>query len=71
MDDPLPRFAANLRRLREVRGLTQDAFAQLAGMDAAEIRKLESARRDPGVRVTVRLIRALDASVAELFDGVE
>lgn len=67
MDDPLLAFAARLRSLREERGLTQDALANTAGMDAAEIRRLESARRDPGVRVIVRLAHALGVMPADLF----
>jgi transcriptional regulator with XRE-family HTH domain len=71
VDDPLPRFAANLRRLRGEKGLTQDALAQAASMDAAEVRRLETARRDPGVRVLTRVARGLGVAPAELLDGVE
>ena len=45
--DPLPHFGANLRAAREKNGLSQEAFAQRVGMDPAEIRRLESARRAP------------------------
>lgn len=70
MDDPLPLVAANLRRLREQAGLTQDALAERASMDASELRRIEGARRDPGVRVVTRLARGLGVAVSELFDGV-
>lgn len=70
MDDPLPLVAANLRRLREHAGLTQDALAQRASMDASELRRIEGARRDPGVRVVTRIARGLGVPAAELFDGV-
>jgi len=69
--DPLPLVASNLRRLRQEHGLTQDALAQEASMDAAEIRRIESGQRDPGVRVITRLARGLGVPPAELFDGVE
>ncbi|NLT04759.1 MAG: helix-turn-helix transcriptional regulator [Solirubrobacterales bacterium] len=59
MVDPLPKVAANLRRLREEKGMTQDALASGAMMDPAEIRRIESGRRDPGVRVVVRLAKGL------------
>jgi transcriptional regulator with XRE-family HTH domain len=68
--DPLPKFAANIRRLRAEKGLTQDALAQGASMDPAEIRRIESGRRDPGVRVLSRVARGLDVRPAELLDGV-
>lgn len=69
-DDPLIDFGNNLRRLREERGMSQDALAQRAGMDPAEIRRIESARRDPGVRVVTRLAGALGVTPSELFDRV-
>lgn len=68
--DPLPQFGANLRVARERRGLSQEALAQRAGMDPAEIRRLESARRDPGIRVLTRLARALRMTAGELLAGI-
>lgn len=68
--DPLPQFGANLRATREQRGLSQEALAQRAGMDPAEIRRLEAARRDPGVRVLTRLARGLDMEPGELLRGI-
>ncbi len=70
MADPLPKFAANVRRLRLEKGLTQDALAQGASMDPAEIRRIESGRRDPGVRVLSRVADGLNVEPAELLDGV-
>jgi transcriptional regulator with XRE-family HTH domain len=68
--DPLLKFAANVRRLRAEKGLTQDALAQGASMDPAEIRRIESGRRDPGVRVLSRVAVGLDVKPAELLDGI-
>lgn len=71
MDDPLPRVAANVRRLRVERGLTQDGLADGAAMDAAEIRRIESCKRDPGVRVLARLAHGLGVTTAELLEGAD
>jgi transcriptional regulator with XRE-family HTH domain len=68
--DPLHKFAANVRRLRAEKGMTQDALAQGASMDPAEIRRIESGRRDPGVRVLTRVAAGLDVKPAELLDGL-
>ena len=68
--DPLPKFAANVRRLRAEKGLTQDALAQGASMDPAEIRRIESGRRDPGIRVLSRVATGLGVKPAELLDGI-
>lgn len=69
-DDPLPHFGANLRAAREKHGYSQETFAQRVGMDPAEIRRLESARRDPGVRVVTRLARGLGVAPADLLKGI-
>jgi transcriptional regulator with XRE-family HTH domain len=63
-------LAANLRRLREERGLSQEALALDAGMDPAEVRRIEACKRDPGVRVLARLAQALGCSPAHLLAGI-
>ncbi len=70
MDDPLTVFAANLRRIREECGLSQEALALRAGMDPAEVRRLEAGKRDPGVRILTRLAAGLDTTPAELLVGI-
>lgn len=70
MEDALAIVAANVRRLRQERSLTQDALAERASMDASELRRIESARREPGVRVLARLANGLGVHPGELFDGV-
>ncbi|MTD46845.1 helix-turn-helix domain-containing protein [Conexibacter sp. W3-3-2] len=53
--------------MRVEHGLTQDELADRADMDAAEIRRLETARRDPGVRVLHRLAEGLGVPAADLL----
>lgn len=67
MPDPLLLFSEELRRRRKAAGLTQEALANRADMDPAEIRRLESGKRDPGVRVLARLAKALETTPAELL----
>jgi transcriptional regulator with XRE-family HTH domain len=67
VDDPLTIFAANLRRLREERELSQEALALRCDMDPAVVRRIEASRRDPGVRVVARLAAGLDVAPAELL----
>jgi transcriptional regulator with XRE-family HTH domain len=40
-------------------------------MDPAEIRRLEFARRDPGIRVVTRLARGLGIPPAELLKDIK
>jgi len=62
--------AANLRRLRDESGLSQEALALRADMDPAEVRRIEASKRDPGVRVLARLAEALGSTPAELLTGI-
>jgi transcriptional regulator with XRE-family HTH domain len=71
VDAALSVFAANLRRLRHEQSLTQDDLASRASMDASELRRFESARRDPGIRVLVRLARGLGVGPADLLEGID
>jgi transcriptional regulator with XRE-family HTH domain len=69
--DPLQAFAANVRRLREERQLTQERLAEQAGLHMTDIARIETLRRDPGIKVVVKIAHGLDVPTAELFRGVE
>lgn len=69
--DPLDAFAANVRRLRKQRGLTQERLAELAGLHMTDVARIETQGRDPGVRVVAKLAKGLGVSTAALFEGVE
>lgn len=40
-------------------------------MDPSELRRIESARRDPGVRVLQRLSSGLEVRASDLLEGIE
>lgn len=69
--DATARFAANMRGLRLAAGLTQEALSEAAGMEAAEISRLERGGRDPQLRTMVRVARGLGVTVAELVKDIE
>jgi ribosome-binding protein aMBF1 (putative translation factor) len=48
VDDLLPIFAANLRRIREQRGLSQEALALRCDMDPADVRRIETSNGRQG-----------------------
>lgn len=70
MADPAQQFGANLRRLRDAAGLTQEALSERTMLDPGEISRLERGRRDPQLLTIVRVARGLDVSVAELVAGI-
>jgi transcriptional regulator with XRE-family HTH domain len=68
--EPLEVFAANVRRLRQDRALTQERLAELSGLHMTDIARIETQGRDPGVKVVVKIARGLECSIAELFEGI-
>lgn len=69
--EPLEAFAANVRRLRTERGLTQERLAELAGLHMTDIARVETLRRDPGVKVVAKIAYGLGVPTADLMQGVE
>jgi transcriptional regulator with XRE-family HTH domain len=62
-----PRLAANLRQLRETRGLTQAQAAKLAGLPRPTWTTLESGSANPTLQVLLRASAALQISFEELL----
>jgi transcriptional regulator with XRE-family HTH domain len=62
-----PRLAANLRRLRGARGLTQAQAAKLAGLPRPTWTTLESSGANPTLQVLLRAASALHVSLEELL----
>lgn len=69
--EPVEIFAANLRRLRIAKGLSQEALADLSDLHRTEVSLLERAGREPRLGTLVRLRRSLDIALADLLDGIE
>ena len=63
-------FAANLRRRRLARKMTQEQLGHAAGLHMTEISRLESGQRDPHLSTLVRLAGALDVRVGDLVRGL-
>jgi transcriptional regulator with XRE-family HTH domain len=59
-----------LKRLRLERELTQRDLAYHAGLDSKHISRIELGRVDPGTITLIRLARALNITVGELFETV-
>lgn len=64
--EPVKRLAANVRRLRSERGLTQEQVANAAGLSLSDVGRIERGERDPGVRVLAKLARGLGVEVEDL-----
>ena len=68
--EPQEQFAANLRRLRAARGLSQEQLGFEAGLHRTEVGLLERGDRDPQLKTIVRLARGLGVAPADLLAGV-
>jgi transcriptional regulator with XRE-family HTH domain len=63
-------LGAQLRRLRLEREWSQEELAERAGLNYKYVGRVELAKADPGADVLVRLARALEITVGELFDTI-
>jgi transcriptional regulator with XRE-family HTH domain len=60
-------FAANLRRLREAKGLSQDALAYDAGMSRSYLSQLETGVFFVSIKIVGKLAETLEVEPAEFF----
>jgi transcriptional regulator with XRE-family HTH domain len=67
VSDPGANLAANLRRLREARGLSQQQVARLSGMPRPTWASLESGSANPTLAILTRAAAALQVSIEELI----
>ena len=61
-------FAANLRRLRHVKGISQEDLAYEADVNRTYLSKLEKGVSYPGLEIIAKLANALGIEPAELLE---
>jgi transcriptional regulator with XRE-family HTH domain len=66
--DVRQRLAANMKRLRKVRGWSQEALADEAGLDRTYISGIERVVKNPTITVIERVAVALQCSIGALLD---
>ena len=65
--DLLIRFGNRLRELRQARGVSQEALADLAGLHRTYVSSVERGERNISLQNIDRLAAALEVSLAELM----
>ncbi len=63
------RLGENVRKAREAKGLSQEAFAEVSGLHRTYLSGIERGSRNPTVQVVERLAKALGVSASDLFAG--
>jgi transcriptional regulator with XRE-family HTH domain len=66
--DVVQLLGANVRRHRQLKGMTQEQLALEAGMERSYVSDLERGTRNPTVRALGRLAEALGVEPKELLD---
>jgi transcriptional regulator with XRE-family HTH domain len=69
-DKTLTEFGRNVSRLRSDAGLSQDKLAEKADLDRTYLSGIERGVRNPGIKIVIRLARALEVSLDKLCKGV-
>ncbi|WP_106390177.1 helix-turn-helix domain-containing protein [Enhygromyxa salina] len=64
-------FGAHVKRLREVRRLTQEELAERSDLAADTIRRLEHQNFSPSLRTLRKVCSGLGLSVAAMFNSFE
>lgn len=68
MEDICKRMGATVAKLRRERGLSQEEFADQAGIHRTYISDIERGARNPTIRVVERIARALEVQPGSLLD---
>jgi transcriptional regulator with XRE-family HTH domain len=64
-------FGQALRKLRNRAGLTQEELSGRVGIGVAYLSRLENGHRGARWHTVMRLLRALDATLADLGDEID
>lgn len=67
-EDCLLKFGKKLKKLREDRGLTQEALALAIDVDKSYIRRIEREERNPNLKVIISIANDLNVPIKSLFD---
>ena len=69
MNSASSNIAANIRALRDIKGISQQSLAQTAGVARPNIANLESGSANPTINLLTKVAEALRVSVEELISS--
>ena len=68
MDNICKQFATKVKAIRLSKKLNKSKLSELAGLDISYIGKIERGEKSPNLRTIVKLAKALNVPVKDLFD---
>lgn len=60
-------FVCNLKKYRQLKGLTQEQLAALVGVRRETIMRLEAGKYNPSLKLAIDLSRTVSIPIEELF----
>lgn len=66
-DSEIQRFAKNMKKLREAKGMSQGDIHRATGIDRAYISNLEAGKQNPTLETIAKIAEALDVSSDKLL----
>ncbi|MBS6644630.1 MAG: helix-turn-helix transcriptional regulator [Clostridiaceae bacterium] len=63
----MPSFQCNLKKYRQLAGLSQEKLAETVHVRRETIIRLEAGRYNPSLKLAVDISKAVGASIEELF----
>jgi transcriptional regulator with XRE-family HTH domain len=64
----LKRFARNLKKARNARGMSQEDLADKSGLALSQIARIETGRLNTSISTVYAILKALNAEANELFE---
>ncbi len=71
MNDILTNFGKKIRNIREKKGLSQEKFALLIGMDRTYYASVENGKRNIALKNIKKIADGFQISLKDLFDDKE
>lgn len=68
MADIKSKFGAKVRKLRQAKGLSQEAFADICALHRTYVGAIERGERNVSLENIEKIAKALGLSIASLFD---
>lgn len=63
----MPDFVCNLKKYRQLKGLTQEQLARQVNVRRETIMRLEKALYNPSLKLAIDISRAVEAPIEEIF----